>query len=112
MIKIQFRDGQTISFDLQKPGDHNAWRRFTAYDEWHESVTALAIASRKSLHTLPAPNHGLTPYGFGAGLIFGRPVHRILGESVWYCVDNLRIKLSVYSTNQKVSKILVERANR
>lgn len=107
MVKVQFKDGQTITFDLNQEQDGNAWERFRSGDGWSSNITALGVHCRKTLHTLPVPNSGLSAYGFGAGLITGKPNEKILGESVWYCVNDVKVALNVYGTNQKVTKVVV-----
>lgn len=109
MVKVQFKDGQTLSFDLDNDRDRLAWDRFVSGEGWSDSITAMSILCRKTLHALPAPNSGLQAYGFGAGLIIGKPHRRILGETVWYCVAGLKIEMQVYNTNQKVTKVTVTR---
>lgn len=108
MVKVQFKDGQTLSFDLTERSDLLAWKHFCKGEGWSESVTAMGILCRKTVHTLPVPNHGLRAYGFGAGLITGKPRHKILGESVWLCINGMKIILQVYNTNQKVTRVTVK----
>jgi len=100
-------DGQTLSFDLNRESDRLAWERFSSGEGWSDSITALGILCRKTLHTLPAPNSGLQSFGFGAGLIKDKKRKRVSGEMVWYCVDHLKISMQVYNTNQKVISVTV-----
>lgn len=105
-------DGQTLSFDLNRESDRKAWFRFSSGEGWSDSITAMGVHCRKTLHTLPVPNSGLKAYGFGAGLITGKPKRNILGESVWFCVDGLKIELCVYNTAQKVTRVSVKPSER
>jgi hypothetical protein len=109
MIKIQFKDGKTISFDLETGRDLGAWDRFSKGDGWKNSVTALAILRRKTLHTLPAPNHGLKPSDFGAGLIIDQN-GRQLGEKVWYLLNGMEVALVVYNGQKKVTKVTLTKS--
>ena len=104
MEKTKPQIGDTIM------GDEWGWpERLEESEGWSDSITAMSILCRKTLHALPAPNSGLQAYGFGAGLIIGKPHKRILGETVWYCVAGLKIEMQVYNTNQKVTKVTVTR---
>jgi hypothetical protein len=109
VIKVQFRDGRTLSFDLDRQSDLNAWCRFSQGEGWKDSVTALAIFCRKTLHTLPVPNADLRPDDLGAGLVIDRKYKRPCGEEIWYCTNGIRITLIVYGGQRKVSKVAVSK---
>lgn len=109
MIKVQFKDGQTLTFDLFKVSDLDAWKRFSVGDGWQNAVTAIGVHQHKVFNTLPAPNHGLDAARFGAGLVLGED-GRSIGEQVWYEVENIRISLLAYKYT-KVTKLNVSRSN-
>jgi hypothetical protein len=105
---VQFKDGQTLSFDLFNSSDLDAWKRFSDSQGWRETVTAMGVHQHKVFNTLPAPNHGLTVSNFGAGLVHGESGKRI-GERVWYEIGDFRISLVAYK-HTKVTRLDVSKS--
>lgn len=108
MVKVQFKDGQTLSFDLFKDSDLSAWKNFSNGPSWQQDVTAIGLHQHKVFSTLPAPNHGIVASGFGAGLVFGEN-GKTIGEKVWYEVNDLTVSLIAYRYT-KVTKFGIERS--
>lgn len=106
---MQFKDGQTLSFDLFQVKDRNAWERFSNGQGWQSTVTAIGVHQHKVFNTLPVPNHGLDAVGFGAGLVVSEN-GRVLGEKVWYELLGLRVSLVAYKTT-KVTRLNVSRSS-
>ena len=109
MVKVQFRDGQTLSFDLFKGADLDAWKLFSDGLGWQGTVTAIGVHQHKVFNTLPAPNHGLVASGFGAGLVIGEN-GRSIGEEVWYKIGNLQVSLVAYKYT-KVTRLGISRSD-
>lgn len=108
MIKIQFKNGSTLSFNLRNETDQESWDRFVSGKGWFDSVTALGILARKTLHMLPIPNSGLKAYDLGANLLQDERRNKISGERVWFCVNGLKLVLTVYSGTNKVTRIDIQ----
>ncbi len=108
MICLNFKDGSTVRFDLAgSESDRAAWVRFVEGEGWRDSVTAISILARKTLHSFPVPNHGLKAREIGADIMRGKN-GSIGAEVVWMKIGNLMISYLVYTRNSKVTKVKVE----
>lgn len=108
MICLNFKDGSTIQFDLAcSESDRAAWARFREGGSWSDSVTAISILARKTLHSFPVPNHELKPREIGADIMRDKR-GSVSAEVVWVKVHNLKISYLVYMRNSKVTKVKVQ----
>lgn len=105
MVKVNTRDGTTLSFDLTKQSDRHAWNRYVSGRGWSDSVTALSVCHEGVNHTLPVPRlKRFRCYGFGAELAHDRKSGRPVAEKVFFCFNKIRVTYLVY-LNSKVTKV-------
>lgn len=104
MIKVNYRDGRTQTFDLKRIQDSTALRRILEGSGCSD-VTALSILSRKVLHTFPRPEVDILM--MGANLLVNTKRDKVSGEVVWYDLGDVIVRYTVYSLGSKVTKLEV-----
>lgn len=115
MVKVNTKDGTTLSFDLTRDTDHHAWTRFTSGRGWSDSVTALSVCHDGVNHTLPIPRlKRFRCYGFGAEVALDKKTGRPVAEKVFFCFNQIRVTYLVYLKNKvtKVEIVDLEERNR
>lgn len=117
MIKVNFKDGTTLAFDLNKEDDFKQWQEWNAVKDFQERITGIGILNKKKFHTLPAPRN-FKDIQFHAELVFKEKdgIKRQLGERVTCVADDIRLSLMVYTYDDPPPPILsrfdVERVKR
>jgi hypothetical protein len=109
MIKVQFKNGRTVNYDISESRQFKLFRDLTSDPSQFGEITALAINTGKVLHTMPKPNlFGEKLVKMGAEVIRNGKKGKISGETLWYQVGKLVISYTVYSGSLGVTKVLVK----
>ena len=103
MIKVNFVDGTTKKFDLEREPEAMALREALGGHDPPANVTALCIFTKPFIHTLPKPIGVGFVSGAGAELLFDGKKSHYIGECIWFDVGGCRVRHVVY--NGKRSKL-------
>jgi len=101
MIKVNFRDGDTLSFDLSRDEDRVQWDEWTAQPDFQRRISGLGILHNKRFITLPYPKR-FRRVTFNAELIYKTNKEGekfVLGEQVICHADKVRFTLFVFTYN-------------
>lgn len=98
MIKLNFRNGSTLEFDLNDEDDRQHWDEWSPENDFQEGITAIGIIHQKKFHTLPCPK-GFRKAKFNAELVYNekKGQRKLIGEKVSIHVDNILLELLVYT---------------
>lgn len=102
MIKVNFTDGRTQSYDLRN-GQDSASLRSVLEGGGSPGVTALIISRRKIMHTFPRPK--VLVLEMGAELLIDKRSGNISGEVIWFDVGEYVIKYTAYYRGTKVTRL-------
>ena len=101
MIKVNFRSGQTASYDLEIERDRELWQQVVNDPLRVEKITAMAIHMHGVLLTLPKPK---APHLFGADLMTAKSGGAVSGERIFYDVSGSRVEVVCYK-DQKLVRV-------
>lgn len=98
MIKVNFRDGTTLAFDLSKDDDKRQWLEWSGIQDFQSKITGIGILNDKKFHTIPHPKR-FKKITFYAELVFSekKGKRRQLGERLVCHADNVKLELLVYT---------------
>lgn len=98
MIKLNFKDGTTLEFNLEKEDDLKQWLEWSRVEDFQNRITGIGILHDKKHHTLPLPK-GFRHIRFFAELMYSEKggEKRLLGERVSCHSDNVQISMLVYT---------------
>lgn len=98
MVKVNFNDGSTLEFDLNKEDDQKQWEEWTAVKDFQDRITGIGILHSKKFHTLPFPKR-FKKVRFFAESVFStkKGIRRKLGEKVVIHADEIVLELLVYT---------------
>lgn len=107
MLKLNFRDGTTLEFDLSKEDDFKQWNEWSSVKDFQERITGIGILHEKKFHTLPLPK-GFKQVRFSAELVYKSKgdVKKQLGEQLVCHADNIMLTLMVYTYKNPPSPVL------
>jgi hypothetical protein len=57
MIKVNFKDGTTLAFDLSKEDDVQQWTEWSEVQDFQSKITGIGILHAKRFYTIPFPKH-------------------------------------------------------
>lgn len=107
MIKLNFKDGSTLEFNLSKKDDLKQWIEWSSVKDFQDRITGIGILHKKQFHTLPLPV-GFRSINFQAELVIKkrRGVERLVGEKLTCHADNIKLSLLVYTYDNPPAPIL------
>ena len=107
MIKLNFRDGSTLEFDLKNDDDVKTGLEWSSQKDFQEGITGIGILHEKKFHTLPFPK-GFRMVRFMAEIVSKekRGVKRELGERLICHADNIQLSMLVYTYKNPPPPIL------
>ena len=107
MIKLNFKDGSTLEFDLKKEDDMKQWLEWSSVRDFQERITGIGVLHEKKFHTLPFPK-GFKRVRFMAELVLKekKGVNRELGERLVCQADNIQLSILVYTYKNPPPPIL------
>lgn len=95
MIKVNFADGRTKQYDLERGSEALAFRKAIGQGPPNH-VTALCIFRQPYSHTLPKPIGVGFVSGAGAKMVYNGKNNKRVGECIWFDVGGCRVKKTVY----------------
>ena len=109
LIKINLRNGETLSFDLQIPLEAKQWRERSSDMVFQKEITGIGIIFNSHWYTLPFPKKFRT-VSFQAELVEntkkGKDNKQYVGERIRCFADNVMVTLMVYYGNRpKMSRV-------
>lgn len=111
MIKVNCKDGKTISFDLASEEDVKKWESLSSEKEFVNSITGISILYNTYWHTLPLPKK-FRNIRFHAKLVKSAKggVEKIVGERIVCQADDIQISVITYYGNRpKMTRIDIRR---
>lgn len=57
MLKVNFKDGTTLAFDLNKDDDVRQWLEWSAVKDFQERITGVGILHNKRFYAVPYPKN-------------------------------------------------------
>lgn len=107
MIKLNFKDGSTLEFDLKKEDDYKQWLEWVSEKDFQDKITGIGILHEKKFNTLPFPK-GFKRVRFMAELVSKekKGVKRELGERLICQADNIQLSILVYTYKNPPPPIL------
>lgn len=108
MIKVNFRDGTTLAFDLSKADDKKQWVEWSGAKDFQAKITGLGILHDRKFHTIPYPKR-FRKVIFYAELVFSekKGKRRQLGERLVCHADEIKLSLLVYTYTNPPPPVLV-----
>lgn len=110
MLWVYLSDGQTLHFDILKPGELEAWNQRSGDLEFQRSITGVALYHEGQLQTLTRPGR-FRRVKFLAEVFKrkGHPVERVTMEA-----DGLMLSISAYRNNARpqVTAVKLRRGKR
>ena len=107
MIKVNFKDGTTLAFDLQKEDDRQQWLEWSSVRDFQTRITGVGILHDKRFITLPFPKR-FKKIRFYAELVFSekKGEKRLLGERLVCHADETKVSMLVYTYNNPPPPVL------
>ena len=107
MVKINFKDGNTLAFDLTKADDRKQWVEWSSVSDFQRKITGVGILHNKRFITLPFPKR-FKKVKFYAELVYSekKGKHKLIGEKIICHADEIKLSLLVYTYNDPPPPIL------
>lgn len=107
MIKLNFKDGTTLEFDLNTEDDLKQWVEWSSEIDFQDRITGIGILHQKKFHTLPLPK-GFRRINFQAELVrkIRKGKERVIGERLSCHADSIRLSILVYTCDNPPAPIL------
>lgn len=109
MLRVNFDDGSTSSFDLESPEGLARWRAVVNDPTAQARIRGLQVAYSGHVHALPSPALG-TPVTWDAELVASKGV--VSREIAIAYAHPARIVLTVYRRDPAFTTVTVERFGR
>lgn len=107
MIKLNFKDGTTLEFDLTKDDDRKQWVEWSSVKDFQDRITGIGVLHNKKYHALPFPR-GFKKVRFHAELVYRKKKRekKLLGEKLTCHADNVKLSVLVYTYTNPPPPIL------
>lgn len=107
MVKINFKDGNTLAFDLTKADDRKQWVEWSSVSDFQRKITGVGILHNKRFITLPFPKR-FKKVKFYAELVYSekKGKHKLIGEKIICHADEIKLSLLVYTYDDPPPPIL------
>ncbi len=98
MIKVNFKDGTTLEFDLNKEADARQWLEWSCVRDFQQRITGIGILHNRKFHILTLPK-GFNKVRFYAEIVSTKKHGEIRaqGERLIAHVDEIKLSLTVYT---------------
>ncbi len=107
MIKVNFKDGTTLAFDLTKASDVQQWDEWSNVKDFQERITGIGVLHNKKFHTFTLPRK-FRKVRFYAELVHSekRGERKLLGERLVCHADEIKLSLMVYTCQDPPPPVL------
>lgn len=107
MLKVNFRDGITLAFDLNKEDDERQWLEWSSVPDFQKRISGIGILHNKRFLTVPLPKR-FKKIQFFAELFFQvrNGERKLLGEKLVVHADEVKLTLLVYTYKDPPPPIL------
>lgn len=107
MVKVNFRDGTTLQFDLNKEDDMKQWLEWSSVPDFQRRITGVGILHNKRFLTVPYPKR-FRKIQFFAELVYSekKGEKRLLGEKLICHADEIKLTMLVYTYKNPPPPIL------
>lgn len=111
MIQINLKSGTTVHFDLcDQKGGRAGFDKFCQDPTVPQLITGLGILYNGQAFLIPIPKEkNKCIAGIGGGVVIDENENKISSEFVWYKLDDMVIKQTVYTGANKVAKVEIQR---
>lgn len=99
MIKVNFSDGTTLTFDLKKSDDLQQWSEWSSVSDFQSRISGIGVLHNGRFMTVPSPK-GFKRVRFVAELVYSEKKgkgKRLLGERLICHADEIVHTLLVYT---------------
>lgn len=98
MLKVNFKDGTTLAFDLNRDDDIRQWHEWSAVKDFQERITGVGILHNKKFYAVPYPKNFRTVH-LEADVIYTEKggVKRQTAERLICYADETKMTLMVYT---------------
>ena len=102
MIKVNFKDGNTLEFNLHKEDDFNQWLEWSQVADFQNKITGVGILFDKRLIMLPLPTR-FKRIRFSAELVYKtrKGKNRLVGEKLTCHADDTLLELLTFTGVQR-----------
>lgn len=101
MLKVNFKDGTTLAFDLAREDDVQQWLDWVNVKDFQEQITGIGIIHNKHYYAMPYPKK-FRCVRFEADLLYNEKkdgIKRLTAERLDCFADDAKISLTVYVYN-------------
>jgi hypothetical protein len=100
MLKVNFKDGSTLEFNLARDDDLRQWQEWSSVPDFQGRITGVGIVHCKRFMTVPLPKR-FRRVRFYAELVFGKKngEQQLIGERLTCHADETKFTLLVYTGN-------------
>lgn len=98
MLKVNFKDGTTIAFDLNSDDDVRQWLEWSAVKDFQERITGVGILHNRKFYAVPYPKNFRTVH-LEADLVMQdkNGQQRAIAERLVCYADETKFSLTVYT---------------
>lgn len=96
MIKVNVRNGKTLSFDLKNNNDKRKWDEVYSDSKFQKSITGIGILYNSQWYTLPLPKNFRSAMFYAEIVTHRKNINELVGEKIICHVDDIQISLLVY----------------
>ena len=98
MIKVNFKDGSTLDFNLDQKKDREQFFDWLRAPDFQDKITALTVMYKGKQHSLPLPRYFKRVRWYAESVFKKKKgVTRKMGERVIAHCDHIKICLMVYT---------------
>lgn len=98
MVKVSFRNGTTLEFDLRKEDDAKQWLEWSNVHDFQNSITGAGILFNRRFFTVPLPKDFKRCWWYAELLTSNkRGEEAVIGEKLICHADQVRLSLLVYT---------------
>lgn len=95
MIKVNYRSGRTVAYDLERDGDFKRWQEVLNDPSQAIKITGIQVHMNGVMITLPKPR---IDHRFGADLVYGKNGFGA-GERIFCQFRDSRIDVVAFKSN-------------
>lgn len=107
MVKVNFKDGTTLAFDLNNADDLKQWEEWSNANDFQGRITGIGILHNKRFLTIPYPKR-FHRIRFYADLVYSerKGERKLMGERLTLHADEIKLELLVYTYKDPPPPIL------